>query len=280
MKHQGSPYSIEIFVNIKMNLVSTVLIISSLYLQTLSIVLCDRCCRINSRKLPDYKLIRSNVRSNQLILSRTTVRNINECKQFSSAKKALAFNYGLETDHQWNVDAENKSGRRIVCQALQCPEIHKFTSFVPDKNYKYYSMYSSHISTGGDFSLVCIPRTGVFLFSNNDLSYSQAQISCQKMNASIAHIISEQRTNELAKYILQNTSTFIGLSNRDHENIWKNEFGEPLACFKYRAWAEGEPSHWKGCVGLFRPSESRSGPFWKVLSCDSTLPFICEIPPM
>ncbi|XP_076636920.1 lithostathine isoform X2 [Colletes latitarsis] len=141
-------------------------------------------------------------------------------------------------------------------------------------------MYSSHISTGDDFSLVCIPRTGVFLFSSDDLSYSQAQISCQKMNASIAHIISEQRTNELAKYILQNTPTFVGLSNRDHENVWKNEFDEPLACFKYRAWAVGEPSHWKGCVGLFQPSESKSGPVWKVLSCNSTLPFICEIPPM
>ncbi|XP_076675715.1 uncharacterized protein LOC143372917 [Andrena cerasifolii] len=250
------------------------------------LISCDRCCQINSRQLPQYKLVRSNARSTQLILSRRTVRNLNECKAFALAKKALAFNYGLETDpFEWdlNVRSRNAETSRNMCQALQCPEIHNFTTLVRDRNYKYYSIYPGYIATGNgttNFTLVCIPRTGVFIFSSNNLNYSQAQISCQKFNASLAHIISEERTNGLAKYISQNTPTLVGLSNRDHKSSWKNEFDEPLSCFNYRSWGEGQPSHAHGCVSLVQPFKSKPGPFWKVVSCDSALPFICEVSPI
>lgn len=79
--------------------------------------------------------------------------------------------------------------------------------------------------------MACIPRTGIFVFSSNNLNYSQAQISCQKINASLAHIISEERTNGLAKYISLDTPTFVGLSNYNDEKIWKNEFGILLIIF-------------------------------------------------
>ncbi|XP_076171649.1 uncharacterized protein LOC143148825 isoform X2 [Ptiloglossa arizonensis] len=211
-----------------MNRISIILTLSTVYLIS-NIVSYDRCCRINSRQLTYYnyyKLIKSNARSNQSILSRTTVSSVNECKKFAMAKKALAFNYGSETNrHEWEIGNQNKNNNaRMTCQALECPEIYNFTTFVRDKNYKYYSMYLDSISTGTNFTLACVPRTGVFVFSSNNLNYSQAQISCQKMNASVAHIISEERTNGLAKYISQNTPTFVGLGNRDRENIWKNEF--------------------------------------------------------
>ncbi|XP_053975358.1 uncharacterized protein LOC128874553 [Hylaeus volcanicus] len=265
-----------------MNRVGVILVVSTACL-TGNLISSDRCCEINSRQLPYYKLIRSNARSNQVILSRTTVANVNECKEFALAKKALAFNYGLETDRrEWNFDTRRKRSNRaskIMCQALECPEIHNFTTFVRDKNYKYYSMYPNNVSIDTNFTLACIPRTGVFVFSSNNLNYSQAQISCQKMNASLAHVISEERTNGLARHISENAPTFVGLSNRDHENIWKNEFEEPLSCFMYRAWAEGEPSHSKGCVGLVQPFKSEPGPFWRVVPCDSTLNFICEVSP-
>ncbi|XP_076171648.1 C-type lectin domain family 6 member A isoform X1 [Ptiloglossa arizonensis] len=268
-----------------MNRISIILTLSTVYLIS-NIVSYDRCCRINSRQLTYYnyyKLIKSNARSNQSILSRTTVSSVNECKKFAMAKKALAFNYGSETNrHEWEIGNQNKNNNaRMTCQALECPEIYNFTTFVRDKNYKYYSMYLDSISTGTNFTLACVPRTGVFVFSSNNLNYSQAQISCQKMNASVAHIISEERTNGLAKYISQNTPTFVGLGNRDRENIWKNEFDEPLSCFKYRAWGKEEPSHSKGCVGLVQPSnKSELGPYWKVLPCDSTLRYVCEISPL
>ncbi|XP_078045983.1 uncharacterized protein LOC144474703 isoform X2 [Augochlora pura] len=217
---------------------------STIYLIA-NVILCDRCNRINLQPLPYYKLIKSNVRSNHLLLSRTVVRNVNECRQFALAKKALAFNYGLESNHnEWIWNTGNKRRK------------------------------------GTNFTLTCVPKTGIFVISNNYLNYSQAEISCQKINSTLAHIISEERTEGLAKYISENTPTFVGLSSRDHEKIWKNQFDEPLSCFKYRAWGKGEPSHTRGCVTIIKPSESEHGPFWKVVPCNSLLHFICEISPM
>ncbi|XP_068969179.1 uncharacterized protein [Bombus flavifrons] len=247
----------------------------------LHLITCDNCCEINSRQLPYYKLMKSNARSNQLILSRKTVQNVNECRKFASVKKALAFNYGLDDDYELDIGVQNKSKTtRKICQALQCPEIYNFTTLVKDKNYKYYSTYPSSIPTGSSFTLVCVPRTGIFVFSSDNLNYSQARITCQKINASLAHIISEERTNGLAKYISPNTPTFVGLSNRGNGKFWMNEFDEPLLCFNYRAWGRGQPSHSKGCVTLVQPPQSQLGPFWKVVPCGSVLSFICEISPI
>ncbi|XP_017885435.1 uncharacterized protein LOC108628194 isoform X2 [Ceratina calcarata] len=235
---------------------------------------CDNCCEINSRRLPYYKLMKSHARSNQFILASAVVQTVNECRKFALTKRALAFNYGLEMKHHGN------KVTRKICEALQCPEVHNFTALEKNRNYKYYSTYPSFIPvTGSSFTLACIPRTGMFVFSSNNLNYSQAQNACQKMNASLAHIISEERTNGLAKYISLNIPAFVGLSKRDNDKFWTNEFNETLSCFNYRAWGKGEPTHSKGCVGLVQPIKSQPGPFWKVISCDSTLSFICEIPP-
>ncbi|XP_076647799.1 C-type lectin domain family 6 member A [Halictus rubicundus] len=248
-----------------------------------NVTFCDRCFQINLRPLPYYQLIKTNFRSSHVILSRTTVRSVNECREFALAKKALAFNYGLESKRsEWHLNTRNKQrkGTIKVCQALQCPEVHNFTVLRKDKNYKYYSMYPSYIPSGSNFTLICIPKTGVFVISNNYLNYSQAQRSCQKINSTLAHIISEERTGGLAKYISENTPTFVGLSNRDHEKIWKNEFDEPFSCFKYRAWGEGEPSHSRGCVAIMKSPKSEYSSVWKVVPCDSLLHFICEVSPM
>ncbi|XP_076249006.1 C-type lectin domain family 4 member E [Calliopsis andreniformis] len=257
----------------------TVFLIISIACSILQLIFCDRCCQINSRQLPYYKLIKFNARSNKVILSRKTVRNVNECREFALAKKALAFNYGWETDFRGKVKTHNKNGgtARRMCQALQCPEIYNSSTLVQDKNYAYYSIYSLYSFNDVNFTLTCVPKAGIFVFSSHSLNYSQAQITCLKMNATLAHIISEERTNGLAKYISQNTPTFVGLSNRDEENIWKNAFDEPLLCFKYRSWGKGQPSHIKGCVSLVQPNKLKAGPFWKVVPCDSILPFICEI---
>ncbi|XP_076397700.1 C-type lectin domain family 6 member A isoform X2 [Megachile rotundata] len=271
-----------------MNSVDTVAKFLTVFLIIDSIV-CHPCCQINSSKLPRYKLMKSNARLNQFILSRTVVQNVNECKKFALVKKALAFNYGLGTDYyetidikDWNTVTEHNKGARTpkkVCEALQCPEVHNFTMLTRDRNYKYYSTYPSSLAPGSSFTLACIPRTGMFIFSHNNLNFSQAQAACQKMNASLAHIISEERTHGLAKYISQNAPTFVGLSNRNGNSVWQNEFDEPLSCFNYRAWGKEEPSHSKGCITLVQP-KSGLGPFWKVVPCDSSLPFICEISPM
>ncbi|XP_017765194.1 PREDICTED: uncharacterized protein LOC108554428 isoform X2 [Eufriesea mexicana] len=205
---------------------------------TSHLIVCDNCCQINSRQLPYYKLTKSNARSNQLILSRTTVQNVNECRKFASMKKALAFNYGLENYRRdWNIGIQNISKvTRKTCQALECPEIYNFTTIVDDKNYKYYSMYPSFMPIGSRFTLACVPKTGIFVYSNINLNYSQAQTACQKINASLAHIISEERTNGLAKHISLNTPTFVGLSTRNNEKIWQNEFGTQLQFYTTKSY--------------------------------------------
>ncbi|CAL7935721.1 unnamed protein product [Xylocopa violacea] len=249
---------------------------------TFDLIACDSCWQINSRQMPYYKLIKPNARSNQLVLSTATARNVNECRIFATVKKALAFNYGREMDYnERSIDIQSGSKiTRKICQALQCPEIHNFTTIVEDRNFDYYSVYPSFIAAGSSFTLACVPKTGMFVFSNNRLNYSQARTACQKMNASLAHIISEERTNGLAKYIALTTPAFVGLSNRNHEKSWKNEFDEPLFCFNFRAWGKGQPTHSRGCVGLVQPAKSESGPFWKVMPCNTILPFICEISPI
>lgn len=65
----------------------------------------------------------------------------------------------------------------------------------------------------------------MFVFSSESLNYTQAQSFCRKRNASLAHVISEERTEGLARFVSQNRPSFVGLSKNDKEGIWKNEFG-------------------------------------------------------
>ncbi|KYM82961.1 hypothetical protein ALC53_06673 [Atta colombica] len=170
-------------------------------------------------------------------------------------------------------------GQENSCQVLQCPEDQNMTTLVPETNCKYYSMYPV-LFPPVNATMECIPKAGMFLFSSEILNYTEARNFCQKRNASLAHVISEERTEGLGKLMSQNFSRFIGLSSERNERIWKNEFGEPLSCFDYRAWGEEQPSHSKGCVALTNPSAKSSPPFWKVMPCHALLPFICEISPL
>lgn len=74
-------------------------------------------------------------------------------------------------------------------------------------------------------SLECIPKAGMFLFSSDSLNYTQARSFCQERNASLAHVISEVRTDGLGRYVSPSIPSFVGLSNSDGERIWKNEYG-------------------------------------------------------
>lgn len=83
---------------LKMKKIILILLIYLVACLILNLIVCDNCCEINSQQLPYYKLMKSNARSNQLILSRTSIKNVNECRKFASNKKALAFNYGIENN--------------------------------------------------------------------------------------------------------------------------------------------------------------------------------------
>lgn len=51
---------------------------------------------------------------------------------------------------------------------------------------------------------------------------------------------------------------------------------EPLSCFSYRAWGEGQPTKSYGCVSLTRPNPT-SFPFWQNVPCKKQLRYICEM---
>ncbi|XP_011148605.1 uncharacterized protein LOC105188707 [Harpegnathos saltator] len=233
--------------------------------------ICDRCCQINYHELPQYELIKTNSYSKQPIISRRVVSNVSECEKFAASKKALAFNLA---------STRNREGRHEnLCQALQCPEDYNMTTLVPKANYEYYSMYPVFVPSENT-TVECIPRVGIFLFSSENLNYTQARTFCRGKNASLAHIISEERTEGLAKFVSPTTPRFVGLSNNDGERIWKNVFDEPLSCFEYRAWGEGQPSHSRGCAVLVNSPDKDTSPSWKVVPCYISLPFICEVTPL
>lgn len=63
------------------------------------------------------------------------------------------------------------------------------------------------------------------MLSSERLNYTQARDFCRDQNASLAHVISEERTEGLGKFVSRDLPSFVGLSNNDKERIWKNEFG-------------------------------------------------------
>lgn len=69
------------------------------------LAICDHCCVINYHELPRYNLIKTNWRSNQPIVSRKVVFNLEKCEEFAASKRALAFNL---------VSTRNRAGRRIT----------------------------------------------------------------------------------------------------------------------------------------------------------------------
>ena len=157
----------------------------------------------------------------------------------------------------------------------------------------------------------CVPGVGLFMFFEDRLNFTDARLSCQKLNGTLAHVVSEERTEGLANFV-GNTPTYVGLSSQGEKRIWKNEFGikkknifyfkskvsklsnlkltynlfctinffpgESLECFDYRAWGEGEPTNSRGCVVLFRKNV-KAIPIWRVSPCNLAFPYVCEIPP-
>lgn len=65
----------------------------------------------------------------------------------------------------------------------------------------------------------------MFYFSQEALNYTAATSFCRKQNASLVHVISEERTSGLAKLLSPDIPHFVGLSRNGREKIWKNEFG-------------------------------------------------------
>ncbi|KAK0091490.1 hypothetical protein PV326_003160 [Microctonus aethiopoides] len=242
------------------------------------ILMTNRCFKITRKTAPKFKLIRRNSRSTDFILSQKLFSNIEQCQKFARLKNALAFNfYSIDNLKNANINLEDQHN----CQVIGCPETHIRNSLVSDEKFSYYSLYSRHKMRVND-TIKCIPRVGLFVKSKEFENYTNAQAECIKIHGKMANVISAERSNELSDYV-GDKLTYVGLSNRDKDRLWKNEFDEPLSCFDYRAWDIGEPTS-RGCVTLTKltinsSTSSISFPVWKVMSCSQLLPFICEILP-
>ncbi|XP_074115056.1 uncharacterized protein LOC141537772 [Cotesia typhae] len=234
----------------------------------------NKCYTINNNDLvvPRYELIKKYSRSNKSVILEKKLSLI-ECQKLAITRKALAFNYYKN---------KNNNNNKLNCQLLECPEINSFSSLIRDNKFNYYSLYPRYLYPV-NITVKCLPRVGVFIISEESKNYTEAKSICEEVNGKLAHVISEERTEGLAKFISHSTPVFVGLSNRrsSRDRFWKNEFDEPLDCFDYRAWNKGEPSTSRGCVGLIVTKSliSNITPAWRVLPCSKSLPFICEILP-
>lgn len=161
------------------------------------------------------------------------------------------------------------------CEALACPEFRNFTHIVNDTRYDYYSLYAMPLPP---INSTCIPGVGVFQYYNKFANYTTATEMCFKGNGSLAHILTEKRTNALSNFIHQQQNitrmkvAYIGL-NETVRNKFRTSADELIECYLFRAWAPGHPMQKKilRCVALTDEDS------WQTFSCLKRLPFICEI---
>lgn len=124
----------------------------------------------------------------------------------------------------------------------------------------------------------CIPSVGVFQYYNEFANYSMAAQRCHTDNGSLAHILSEKRTNSLSNFIHEQrnitrvTVAYVGM-NETVRHKFRTSANEPIECSLYRAWAPGHPIQRNvlRCVALTDEDS------WQTFSCAKKLPFICEV---
>lgn len=128
---------------------------------------------------------------------------------------------------------------------------------------------------------LCIKSVGLFRIFQEKLNYTNAITKCQDVGGDLADITSEIRTNGIASLLKDNLAdwfkiAYVGLDDIKRERHFENPMGEPLSCFKYRAWAPGHPRNKQktdDCVTV--DSES----VWRVIDCKQNLSFVCELYP-
>lgn len=135
----------------------------------------------------------------------------------------------------------------------------------------WFSHTYLYISSSAPTNITCLPGIGVFVHSNKYSNFSDAVTSCQWLGGSLAHIISEHRTNALSDMVLmesyntRNSNLIEGFPTSEengtspepyvrlrhawvglHEVKYSDRFLtttelEPIECFLYRAWHPGHP---------------------------------------
>lgn len=161
------------------------------------------------------------------------------------------------------------------CELLACPEFQNLSHIINDTRFDYYSLYANPLPP---INSTCIPTVGIFQYYNEFANYSMATKTCFKGNGSLAHILSEKRTNSLSNFIQQQQNitrvkvAYVGL-NETVRNKFRTSADEPIECSLFRAWAPNHPVQRKilRCVALTDEDS------WHTFTCLKRLPFICEI---
>ncbi|XP_017773828.1 PREDICTED: uncharacterized protein LOC108560683 isoform X2 [Nicrophorus vespilloides] len=230
-----------------------------------------RQCLLEELRLRKYHKVKACRRSQATITSQTNVRDLSECISYAREKKGLAFNFSPFYVKDSRINVHN-------CQVLGCPETANLTTLVKDAAFDYYSSYGNYSALDNSH---CIKSIGMFRLIDVKENYSTAIDQCQKLGGDLAHILSESRTNALSNLVSNFVRdwykvAFVGLDDTRREGLFETPLGDPITCYRFRAWGPGQPRNVMksdDCVVL------DSKKTWKVISCSHTLPFLCEYYP-
>lgn len=180
-----------------------------------------------------------------------------------------------ENRTKYFIKDEDDTEEFFNCELLACPEFSNFSHIINDTRFDYYSLYAIPLPP---INSTCIPAVGVFQYYNEFANYSVATQRCFLGNGSLAHILSETRTNSLSNFIHQQQNitrvkvAYVGL-NETIRNKFRTSANEPIECSLYRAWSPGHPMQKNilRCIALTVEDS------WQTFACSKRLPFICEI---
>ena len=86
----------------------------------------------------------------------------------------------------------------------------------------------------------------MFMIFPEKRNYSSAQKQCEEVGGKLAHVGSEIRNAEIAKFLKVSTNSsakeqaaYIGLNETKFGEFFTSN-NEPLKCFNFRAWLPGE----------------------------------------
>ncbi|XP_062548210.1 uncharacterized protein LOC134213292 [Armigeres subalbatus] len=268
------------------------------------------CTRLRQNIKHRFHALRHCQRSNRTIVGLINVNSVADCADYARKKHGMAFNYGPKERNETNffevlkAQEAAKSNQSTTpskgtdtitadpeeffnCQVLECPEYRNLSTIVNDTRFDYYSLFTRPPPSE---NATCIPSVGMFILNDNKLNYTQAFNVCHTLGGSLAHVVSEIRTNMLSKMVANEAGAnmnrnitsikenvtlgeaYVGL-NEITKGAFITSGKEPLECFLYRAWAPGHPSKTRqaGCVAV------TTNHSWTVHNCNKSLQYICEL---
>ncbi|XP_036452111.1 collectin-12-like isoform X1 [Colossoma macropomum] len=117
-------------------------------------------------------------------------------------------------------------------------------------------------------------RNSCYYFSTKQLSFDDAQTKCLTMSSSMVIINDREEQGWLHLQTVGKGFFWLGLTDRQEENVWRWVDGSPTTFTK---WRPGQPDNWshghedgEDCAGLVH------GGLWNDFYCDDQISSICE----